>query len=71
MFYISNTKIFNYINYFTLSCIIPIGYFAPIGEWLILDLIALTTIIDCFINKKIIDNWMKNIQIIIQKFLKT
>ena len=71
MFYISNTKIFNYINYFTLSCIIPIGYFAPIGEWLILALIALTTIIDCFINKKIIDNWMKNIQSIIQKFLKT
>ena len=71
MFYISNTKIFNYINYFTLSCIIPIGYFAPIGEWLILALIALTTIIDCFINKNIIDNWMKNIQSIIQKFLKT
>ena len=71
MFYISNTKIFNYINYFTLSCIIPIGYFAPMGEWLILALIALATIIDCFINKKIIDNWMKNIQIIIQKFLKT
>ena len=71
MFYIINTKIFNYINYFTLSCIIPIGYFAPIGEWLILALIALTTIIDCFINKNIIDNWMKNIQSIIQKFLKT
>ena len=50
MFYISNTKIFNYINYFTLSCIIPIGYFAPMGEWLILTLIALATIIDCFIN---------------------
>ena len=71
MFYISNTKIFNYINYFTLSCIIPIGYFAPMGEWLVITFIALATIIDCFINKKIIDNWMKNIQIIIQKFLKT
>jgi len=54
MLYISNTKIFNYINYFTLSCIIPIGYFAPMGEWLILTLIALATIIDCFVNKKII-----------------
>jgi len=67
MFYISNTKIFNYINYFTLSCIIPIGYFAPMGEWLILTLIALATIIDCFINKKTVH--LNNILIIILSIL--
>ena len=63
MSYIINTKIFNYINYFTLSCIIPIGYFAPMGEWLVITFIALATIIDCFINKKTIH--LNNILIVI------
>jgi hypothetical protein len=67
MFYISNNKIFNYINYFTLSCIIPIGYFAPMGEWLLLTLIALATIINGFINKKTIH--LNNILIVILSIL--
>lgn len=52
MFYINNAKIFNFINYFTLACIVPIGYFAPMGMWLITTLIALTNIVDCFVKKK-------------------
>ena len=67
MSYISNTKIFNYINYFTLSCIIPIGYFAPMGEWLIITFIALAAIIDCFINKKTIH--LNNILIVLLSIL--
>ncbi|HIG09679.1 MAG TPA: hypothetical protein EYQ51_08015 [Alphaproteobacteria bacterium] len=45
------TKIFKYINYFTLACIIPLSYFAPMGEWLLISFLSLATIIDCFINK--------------------
>ena len=46
--YIKN--IFNYINYFTLACIIPIGYFAPLGEWLLLSLLSISTVLNIFIN---------------------
>ncbi|MFP6779484.1 MAG: hypothetical protein VB916_04270, partial [Alphaproteobacteria bacterium] len=46
--YIKN--IFNFINYFTLACIIPIGYFAPLGEWLLLSLFSITTLLNIFIN---------------------
>ena len=46
--YIKN--IFNFINYFTLACIIPIGYFAPLGEWLLLSLLSITTLLNLFIN---------------------
>ena len=46
--YIKN--IFNFINYFTLACIIPIGYFAPLGEWLLLSLLSITTLLNIFIN---------------------
>jgi len=46
----NNSIIFNYINYFTLACIIPIGYFAPIGEWLLLSFFALSTIIKLILN---------------------
>ena len=46
--YIKN--IFNFINYFTLACIIPIGYFAPLGEWLLLSLLSITTLLYIFIN---------------------
>ena len=46
--YLKNS--FNYINYFTLACIIPIGYFAPIGEWLLLSLISIATLIKTFVN---------------------
>ena len=46
--YLKNS--FNYINYFTLACIIPIGYFAPLGEWLLLSLISVATLINAFIN---------------------
>ena len=46
--YIKN--MFNYINYFTLACIIPIGYFAPLGEWLLLSLLSISTVLNMFIN---------------------
>ena len=46
--YIKN--MFNYINYFTLACIIPIGYFAPLGEWLLLSLLSITTLLNIVIN---------------------
>ena len=46
--YIKN--IFNFINYFTLACIIPIGYFAPLGEWLLLSLLSITTLLNIVIN---------------------
>ena len=41
---------FNFINYFTLACIIPIGYFAPLGEWLLLSLLSISTLLNMFIN---------------------
>ena len=46
--YIKN--MFNFINYFTLACIIPIGYFAPLGEWLLLSLLSISTLLNMFIN---------------------
>ena len=53
--YIKN--IFNFINYFTLACIIPIGYFAPLGEWLLLSLLSITALLNIFINhSKVIYN---------------
>ena len=52
MLYKYNNKIFNYINYFTIACIIPIGYFAPLGEWLLLSLISIVTLLNFTIMKK-------------------
>ena len=52
MLYLYNNKIFNYINYFTIACIIPIGYFAPLGEWLLLSLISIVTLLNFHIKKK-------------------
>ena len=52
MLYKYNNKIFNYINYFTIACIIPIGYFAPLGEWLLLSLISIVTLLNFHIKKK-------------------
>tara|TARA_B110000196_G_scaffold285439_1_gene268531 strand:+ start:693 stop:1919 length:1227 start_codon:yes stop_codon:yes gene_type:complete len=52
MLYKYNNKIFNYINYFTIACIIPIGYFAPLGEWLLLSLISIVTLLNFPILKK-------------------
>ena len=52
MLYKNNNKIFNYINYFTIACIIPIGYFAPLGEWLLLSLISIVTLLNFHIKKK-------------------
>jgi len=52
MLYKNNNKIFNYINYFTIACIIPIGYFAPLGEWLLLSLISIVTLLNFPIKKK-------------------
>jgi len=46
----NNSRIFNYINYFTLACIVPIAYFAPLGEWLLLSCFALSTIIKLILN---------------------
>ena len=46
--YIKN--MFNFINYFTLACIIPIGYFAPLGEWLLLSLLSISTLLNMFFN---------------------
>ena len=40
-----NIKVFNYINYIILACIFPIGYFAPLGEWLLISVIALSGIV--------------------------
>ena len=51
MLYLYNNKIFNYINYFTIACIIPIGYFAPLGEWLLLSLISIVTLLSFPIKK--------------------
>ena len=51
--YIKNS--FNFINYFTLAFIIPIGYFAPLGEWLLLGLVSIATIIYSIINTNKID----------------
>ena len=51
MLYKYNNKIFNYINYFTIACIIPIGYFAPLGEWLLLSLISIVTLLSFPIKK--------------------
>ena len=45
-----NIKIFNYINYITLACIVPIGYFAPMGEWLLISFFALATIVKLILN---------------------
>ena len=45
-----NIKIFNYINYITLACIVPIGYFAPMGEWLLISFFALATIVKLLLN---------------------
>jgi hypothetical protein len=50
----NSKKIFNLINYFTLACIIPIGYFAPIGEWLLLSFLSIATLIFVFLDKSII-----------------
>ena len=52
MLYKYNNKIFNYIYYFTIACIIPIGYFAPLGEWLLLSLISIVTLLNFPIKKK-------------------
>ena len=46
--YIKN--MLNFINYFTLACIIPIGYFAPLGEWLLLSLLSISTLLNMFFN---------------------
>ena len=46
-----NNKIYNYINYFTLACIVPLGYFAPIGEWLLLSFLSIATLMNCLINR--------------------
>ena len=51
MLYKYNNKIFNYINYFTIACIIPISYFAPLGEWLLLSLISIVTLLNFPIKK--------------------
>jgi len=45
-----NSRIFNYINYIIIACIVPIGYFAPIGEWLLISFLALVTIVKLLLN---------------------
>jgi hypothetical protein len=45
-----NIRIFNYINYIIIACIVPIGYFAPLGEWLLISFLALTTIVKLILN---------------------
>ena len=44
-------NIFNFINYFILALIVPIGYFAPIGEWLLISLYSITAILYLFTNR--------------------
>jgi O-antigen ligase len=44
-------NIFNFTNYFTIALIVPIGYFAPIGEWLLLSLFAITALLYLLTNK--------------------
>ena len=46
----NNSIIFSYINYLTIACIVPIGYFAPMDEWLLLSFFALSTIIKLILN---------------------
>ena len=38
-------RFFSYINYIILSCIVPIGYFAPLGEWLLISFLAISVAI--------------------------
>lgn len=45
-----NIRIFKYINYIILACIVPIGYFAPLGEWLLISFLALATIVKLLLN---------------------
>ena len=45
----NKTRVFSYINYIILSCVVPIGYFAPLGEWLLISFLAVSTII-IFLN---------------------
>ena len=51
MLNINNNIVFKYFNYFTLACIIPIGYFAPLGEWLLISVFAISTIIVSLSNR--------------------
>jgi len=39
-----------YLNAIVLGCIAPIGYFAPIGEWLLMALLALFSLIKFLLN---------------------
>jgi len=45
------SRTFNYINYTILACIFPVGYFAPLGEWLIISVLAISTIIKFLLNR--------------------
>ena len=40
----------NKINLVVLSCIAPIGYFAPIAEWLLISILAIFSILRYSIN---------------------
>ena len=47
----NNIRIFNYINCTIIACIVPIGYFAPMGEWLLISFLSLATVIKVILNK--------------------
>ena len=53
------SRTFNYINYTILACIFPVGYFAPLGEWIIISILAISTIIKFLLNssKVNLDNY--------------
>ena len=64
----NNNKIFNYINYFTLACIVPLSYFAPVGEWLLIGFLTLATIVK-FLLKRFKINLDNSYIVLISMFL--
>ena len=49
---LNKNKIFNYVYYFSLACIAPLGYFAPLGEWLLLSLLSISMILNHSVNRR-------------------
>ncbi|MDB9971880.1 O-antigen ligase family protein [Alphaproteobacteria bacterium] len=46
----NNIRVFNFIKYTILACIFPVAYFAPIGSWLLISILALSLVIKFLLN---------------------
>ena len=46
----NNIRVFKFIKYTILACIFPIGYFAPLGAWLLISILALSVVIKFLLN---------------------